>query len=50
MIDKTLYPMLLKCYHHLHTLSENVIVGQGVDEDCNVDTFEMKTNSNEPTK
>jgi hypothetical protein len=32
---KTLYPMLLKCYHHLHPLSKNVIVDQGVDEDCN---------------
>jgi hypothetical protein len=23
---KTLYPMLLNCYHHLHSLFENVIV------------------------
>ncbi len=23
---KTLYPMLLNCYHHLHPLFENVIV------------------------
>jgi hypothetical protein len=31
-------------------LSKNVIVGQGVDEDCNVYIFEMEKNSNEPTK
>jgi hypothetical protein len=23
---KTLYPMLLECYHHLHSLFENAIV------------------------
>jgi hypothetical protein len=34
----------------LQTLSKNVMVGQGVDEDCSVDIFEMETNSNEPTK
>jgi hypothetical protein len=41
--------MLLKCYHHLH-LFGNAIVDQGVDEDCNLDTFEMTTSTNEPTK
>ncbi len=46
---KTLYPMLSKCYHHLHTLSKNVIVGHGVDEDWSVDIFEMKISSNETT-
>jgi hypothetical protein len=30
---KTLYPML-KCYHHLHPLSENTIVDHCIDENC----------------
>ncbi len=32
---KSLYPMLLKCHHHLHTLakSESGFVNIGVDED-----------------
>jgi len=47
---KTLYPMLLKCYHHLHSLFENAIVHQGVYEDCNLDIFKMTTSTNEPTK
>ncbi len=47
---KTLYPMLLKCYHHLHSLFENAIVDQGFYEDCNLDIFEMTTSTNEPTK
>jgi hypothetical protein len=46
--------MLLKCYHHLHPFFGNDIVDQGVDacvdEDCNLDTFEMITSTNEPTK
>ncbi len=48
---KTLYPMLLKCYYHLHPLLENAIVDQGVDEDCNeLEIFETTVNTNEPTK
>ncbi len=43
--------MLLKCYYHLHLLSENVIVDQdGVDEHYNLDIFEMTTSTNEPMK
>ncbi len=45
-----LYPMLLKCYYHLHPLFENANVDQGVDEDCNLDIFELTTNTNEPMK
>jgi hypothetical protein len=41
--------MLLKCYHHLHPLFGNAIVDQGVDANCNLDTFEMTTNTNKPT-
>jgi hypothetical protein len=29
---KILYPMLLKCCHHLHSLSKNANVDQGVDK------------------
>ncbi len=42
---KTLYPMLLKCHHHLHPLSKNVIVDQGVDEYCSFDIFEMTSST-----
>ncbi len=41
--------MLLKCYH-LHPLFGNAIVDQGVDENCSLNTFEMTTSTNEPTK
>jgi hypothetical protein len=47
---KTLYPMLLKCYHHLHPLFENPNVNQHVDENYTLDIFEMIVNTNEPTK
>jgi len=46
---ETLYPMLLKCYH-LHPLFENANVDQGVDENCNLEIFELTTNTNEPMK
>jgi hypothetical protein len=49
MIKKTLYPMLLKCYCPLHPLFENAIVDYVVDEDCNLDIFEMTTSTNDPT-
>jgi hypothetical protein len=42
--------MLLKCYHHFHSLFKNAIVYEGVYEDCNLDIFEMTTSTNEPTK
>jgi hypothetical protein len=47
---KTLYPMLLKCHHHLHPLYRNAIVSKGVDENYNLDIFEMTTNTNELMK
>ncbi len=47
---KTLYPMLLKCYHHLHPLFENPIVDPCVDENYTLDIFEMIANTNEPMK
>ncbi len=47
---KTLYPMLLKCYHHLHPLFENIVVDQCVDENCSLDIFELIINTNELAK
>jgi acetyl-CoA carboxylase beta subunit len=44
---KTLYFMLLKCYHHLHSLSKNVTIDQVVDENCYLNIFEMTTSKNE---
>ncbi len=34
----------------LHPLFENVIVDQSVDEDCNLNIFEMIANTYEPMK
>jgi hypothetical protein len=50
--SKSLYPMLLKCHHHLHPLakSKSVFTNNGVYEDCNLDIFEQIANTNEPTK
>ncbi len=39
--NKTLYPMLSKCYYHLHPLFKNVTIDQGVDENCDLNIFEM---------
>jgi hypothetical protein len=50
--SKSLYPMLLKCHHHLHPSVEfeSVFVNIGVDEDCSLDIFEKIANTSEPTK
>jgi hypothetical protein len=38
---RTLYPMFLKCYHHLHPMIEFVgCVDQTSDEDFNLDIFQ----------
>jgi hypothetical protein len=39
--NKTSYPMLSKCYYHLHPLLKNVTIDQGADENCNLNIFEM---------
>jgi hypothetical protein len=41
---KSLFPMLLKCYYHLHPLVEyeGGVVDERVEEDKNFDIFEMK--------
>jgi hypothetical protein len=47
---KILYPMLLKCYHHLHPLSKNANVDQSVDKYCNLDILKITTSTNELAK
>jgi hypothetical protein len=48
---KTLYPMFLKCYHHLHPMIESVgCVDQTIDEDCGLDIFQQTASISEPTK
>jgi hypothetical protein len=37
----TLYPMLLKCYHHLHPIIKSIgCVDQTGDEDSGLDIFQ----------
>ncbi len=50
MIEKTLNAMLLKCFHHLHLLTKNVIVDQGFDENYSLGIFEILASSNELMK
>jgi hypothetical protein len=49
---KTLYPMLLKCYHYLHLVGENEFsdVANHEDEDCKLDIIQTIASSNEPMK
>ncbi len=46
---KSLYPMPLKCHHYLHPFIKfnNDFINQRVDEDRNLDFFEMITSTNE---
>jgi hypothetical protein len=48
---KSLFPMLLKCHYHLHLLAEfeRGVVDQRVEEDNNLDIFEMIVNTSELT-
>jgi hypothetical protein len=43
---KIIFPMLMKCYYHLHPLVESKrgVVDERVEEDKNLDIFEMITN------
>ncbi len=46
---KTLFPLLLKCYYHLHPLVEfEKGVEQNVEEDMSLDIFEMIASTSEP--
>jgi hypothetical protein len=48
---KTLFPMFLKCYHHLHPLIEFVgCVNQTNDEDSNLYIFQQTASTSEPSK
>jgi hypothetical protein len=48
---RTLYPMLLKCYHHLHPMIESIgCVDQIGDEDFYLDIFQQIASTNEPSK
>jgi hypothetical protein len=48
---KSLFPMFLKCYYHLHPLVEfeRGVVDQSVEEDMSLNIFEMTASTNEPT-
>jgi hypothetical protein len=46
----SLYPMLIKCYEHLHPFVRS-FANEGIsDQDCNLDIFKQTTNINELTK
>jgi hypothetical protein len=49
---KSLYPMLLKCHHHLNLLVEieSSFANIGGDEDYSLDIFEQIVDTSEPTK
>jgi hypothetical protein len=48
---RTLYPMFLKCYHHLHPMKKIVeCVYQTGDEDSSLDIFQQTTSTSEPSK
>jgi hypothetical protein len=50
---KSLYPILVKCHEHLHPLvrSERNFVDHDIFcHDCNLDTFEQTTSTNEPVE
>ncbi len=48
---KSLFPMLFKCYYHLHPMVEfkRDVVEQKVEEDKSLDIFGMIASINEPT-
>ncbi len=43
---KSLHPMLLKCYHHLHLVASYEIgsTNQKVDENCKLDILKLISN------
>ncbi len=47
----SLYPMLLKCYHHLHPITKYIgCIDQTIDEDCNLDIFQQIASTSKLTK
>ncbi len=48
---RTLYPKLLKCYHHLHPMIKSIgYVNQTCDENFSLDIFQHTTSTSEPSK
>jgi hypothetical protein len=48
---RTLYLMILKCYHHLHPKTKYVgCVDQIIDEDYSLDIFQQIASTSEPTR
>ncbi len=48
---RSFYPMLLKCYHHLHPVIKFVgCVNQKIDEGYSLDVFQQIAFTFEPTK
>jgi len=49
---KSLCPMLVKCYHHLHPLTSNgsVFMKERVIENCSLNAFEMTISTSEPPR
>jgi hypothetical protein len=47
---KSLFPMVLKCYYHLHPFveSKRSVVDQRVETDMSLDIFEMTTSTSDP--
>jgi hypothetical protein len=48
---KTIYPTFLKCYHHLHPLTEFVgCVDQTSDENSSLNIFQQTASTSKPSK
>jgi len=49
---EALYPMFLKCYHYLNPMGKSEFGGvvDHIDDDCNLNIFQMTTSNSEPTK
>jgi len=46
---RTLYLIILKCYHHLHPLTKSIeCVDQISDEDSNLEIFQQTAFTSEP--
>ncbi len=49
--QQSLIPMFLRCYHILHPMAKfRPIANMQIDEESNLDIFEMYAKTNEPTK
>ncbi len=48
---KALYPMLLKCYHHLDPMTKSIgCVDQTCDENFSLNIFQQIASTSEPSK